>query len=205
MAAHRENEPPDHGTLVQQATAGDPVALDALVMQHVSALRAFIRLRTCNRVRQHESESDLVQSVCREVLEGAGNFDYRGHAAFKGWLFTAALRKIIEKDDYYTAKKRDVGKNVPLQRSSPEGEGHLLAAYSSICTPSRAAEANEELERIELLFDELPEEYREVITLARVVGLSHAEIAVKMGRSEPACRQLLKRALVRLAVLLEGA
>ena len=144
-----------------------------------------------------------MQSVCREVIQGADHFEYRGVAAFKGWLFTAALRKIIEKNDYYSAQKRDVAKNVPLQNSSAEGNEHLLAAYSGICSPSRAAQAHEELERVERTFDQLPDEYREVITLARIAGLSHAEISQKLGRSEPACRQLLKRAMVRLAVLLE--
>jgi DNA-directed RNA polymerase specialized sigma24 family protein len=42
-----------------------------------------------------------------------------------------------------------------------------------------------------------------VISLARIVGLSHAEIAKEMGRSEGAVRTLLSRALARLATLLD--
>ena len=63
--------------------------------------------------------------------------------------------------------------------------------------------AREELERIESAFDRLPEEYREVITLARIAGLSRAEIAERMGRREGAVRTLLSRALARLAELLD--
>ena len=189
--------------LVEAAARGEGKAVDRLLERHLPGLRAFVRLRSDRAVRAKESSSDLVQSVCREVIQGADNFEYRGMAAFKGWLFTAALRKIIEKDDYYSAQKRDVSKNVPLQNSSAEGNENLLAAYSGICSPSQAAQSREELERVEKAFDELPDEYREVITLARIAGLSHAEIAQQLGRSEPACRQLLKRAMVRLAVLLE--
>ena len=54
-------------------------------------------------------------------------------------------------------------------------------------------------ERLQRAFSTLPDEYREVITLARVVGLPHAEIAVKLGKSEGAVRILLHRALARLA------
>ena len=45
----------------------------------------------------------------------------------------------------------------------------------------------------------LPDEYRQVILLARIVGLSHADLAREMGRSETAVRTLLHRALARLA------
>ena len=49
---------------------------------------------------------------------------------------------------------------------------------------------------MEAAFDSLPDDYREVITLARIAGLSHAEIARQMARSESAVRMLLSRALV---------
>ncbi len=89
----------------------------------------------------------------------------------------------------------------------PEGEvaGGLLDGYRTFCTPSRAAQASEEVERIEAAFDGLPEEYREVITLSRVLGCSHAEIAARMGRSEGATRTLLYRALGRLSGVLDLA
>jgi RNA polymerase sigma factor (sigma-70 family) len=56
--------------------------------------------------------------------------------------------------------------------------------------------AGELAQQMELAFDRLPDDYREVITLARIVGLSHAEIARQMGRGEGAVRMLLSRALV---------
>ena len=87
--------------LMRKATSGDGAAMDRLLERHLPALRAFVRLRAGPAVAEHESNSDLVQSVCREVLEGAGAFEYRGEAAFKSWLFTTALRKIVEKDRYY--------------------------------------------------------------------------------------------------------
>ena len=63
----------------------------------------------------------------------------------------------------------------------------------------------EDLERIERAFAELPEDYREVILLSRLVGLSHREIAEDWGRKEGAIRVLLHRALARLSVLLSHA
>lgn len=61
--------------------------------------------------------------------------------------------------------------------------------------------AREELAALEKALGELPEDYREVILLARVMGLDHASVAAQMGRSETATRSLLHRALARLALL----
>ena len=52
-------------------------------------------------------------------------------------------------------------------------------------------------------FDELPADYREAVTLHRICGLNHAEIAAKMERSEGAVRNLVYRGLSRLALRVE--
>lgn len=59
------------------------------------------------------------------------------------------------------------------------------------------------LERIEGAFDGLDEDEREVITPARVVGLSHKGIAEVMGRSEGATRVRLHRSLAQRAEVLD--
>ena len=51
--------------------------------------------------------------------------------------------------------------------------------------------------------DKLPEDYREALLLARVVGLSGREMAERMGRSESAVRTLLTRASIKLLAALE--
>jgi RNA polymerase sigma factor (sigma-70 family) len=57
----------------------------------------------------------------------------------------------------------------------------------------------EEIEHVERAFDRLEEEQREVITLAHVAGLTRAEIAERLGKSEGAVRTMLSRALADLA------
>ncbi len=56
---------------------------------------------------------------------------------------------------------------------------------------------------IEAAFDRIAPPDREVIALARIAGLPHAEIAQQLGKSEAAVRTMLKRALVRLAAALD--
>jgi RNA polymerase sigma-70 factor (ECF subfamily) len=191
----------DSVRLAERAAAGDRAALDELVVRHVDALRAFVRLRVGPELRVRESSSDLVQSVCREILQEAQRFQHPSEGAFKSWLFTTALRKIADRAEHWRALKREAGRDERLP--SQADDGALLGFYRSISTPSQHAVAAEERERIERAFEKLTEEQREVIVLARVAGLSRAEIAAQTGRSEGAVRVLLHRSLARLSDLLD--
>lgn len=185
--------------LLRQSAAGDGEAMDALVERHLPALRVFVRLRTGQFLRERESCSDVVQSVCRELLGGIQNFEYRGEGQFRSWLYSAALNKIRQHDRYFRAEKRDGARNEPLQH----GDESLSLAYGSIFSPSEGAMANEMRARIERAFDELPERYREIITLSRVAGLTQAEMAEQLGKSVASVRNLLNRAMVRFAGLVD--
>ena len=192
----------ESGHLLRSATRGDAPAMAALLTRHLPGLLAFIRLQAGDLIRRKESVSDLAQSVCREVLEDAQEFDYRGEAQFRQWLFTTALRKIIDRDRYYRAGKRDAAREVGTSPTD-SSEAMLIDCYGSFCTPSRNAIAHEELNRIETAVRALPEDYRDVIVASRIVGLSNAEIAEQIGRTEDAVRALLGRALARLSGLLK--
>jgi RNA polymerase sigma-70 factor (ECF subfamily) len=188
--------------LTAAAAGGDRGATDELLGRYLPELRAFVRLRAGPLVRAHESSSDIVQSVCREILEHQDRFRYPSESAFKRWLFTTALRKIASRGEYWTAQKRDARRQAQGSGDSEARERELALCYSSILSPSGQAMLREERERLEAAFERLSEEHREVITLAHLAGLSRAEIAAEMGRSEGAVRVLLHRALARLAELL---
>jgi len=182
--------------LLDAARSRDPAAVDALLRRHLPGLRAFVRLRVPPALRVKESCSDLVQSVCKDLLQHMDDFEYQGEAPFRGWLFTAALNKIREHERYFAREKRDQKREVRLA----DAEARTLAdCYSSCLSPSREAMVHERIALIEAAFDRLPEDYREVLTLKRCAGMNHAEIARHMGRSEGAVRTLLSRALTRLS------
>lgn len=180
----------------------EQAALNDLLAANLPAVRAFVRLRTNQAIRARESVSDLVQSVCREVLQGAPRLEYRGDAAFRSWLFTTALRKIVERDRALHADKRDIGREVAAAGGA-SGTDDLFAAYATVTTPSKVVAAKEQMAQMEAAFDQLSEEHREIITLSKIAGLSHKEIAEQTGSTEEACRQLLRRAMVKLTMILE--
>lgn len=197
-------EPPNDDelqALTDAAGRGDRRALENLLARYTPELHAFVRLRAGAMLKARESSADLVQSVCREVLEHADRFRYPSEAAFKRWLYTTALRKIKNRHAYYMAGKRDV-----LRHATPPDDEQaardLLDHYRSFSTPSRQVMVREEVERVEGAFAQLSDEQREVITLAHMVGLSRAEIAEQMNKTEGAVRVLLHRALAKVSDLL---
>jgi RNA polymerase sigma factor (sigma-70 family) len=60
----------------------------------------------------------------------------------------------------------------------------------------------EELRTIEAAFDRLSDEQREVVTMSRLLGMPHRAIAERVGKAEPAVRQILSRAMARLVNVL---
>ena len=195
------HEPDRTAALVERAAGGDRDAVEALLLAHLSRLRAFVRLKMGPVVRNRESSEDLVQSVCREVLEDLDGFEYRGEAGFRQWLFRRAEHKVIDRGRFWGRAKRDTAREIPALPVGDEGE--TLRGLESMFTPSRDVSAHEELGRLERAFAELPPDYQEVILLARVLELGHEQIAERMGRSVSSTWSLLSRALARLASKLE--
>jgi RNA polymerase sigma-70 factor (ECF subfamily) len=188
--------------LVRGAAEGDRRALEDLLARYLPQVRAFVHLRLSPELRVKESGSDIAQSVCRELLQGLDQFHWRGEEAFRGWLFTAALRKVADRAQHYGAAKRELGREQAAHDAARSAELFQHAA-ASLSSPSGHAIAREQAERIGRLFETLGEDEREVLTLARVAGLSRAEIGRRIGKSEGAVRVILHRALAKLSDALE--
>jgi RNA polymerase sigma factor (sigma-70 family) len=184
--------------------------LDALIAKHLPGLTAFVRLRLGALIRENESCADIVQSACREVLVNADRFRFEGEKNFRHWLFTTALRKITDKQRYYAAAKRRPPRVEERARgraatSVSTSNADLADCYRTAFTsPSEAAMRKEDVARLEAAFDALDPEDREVVIMARILGLAHEEIARETGSTPGAVRARLSRALVRLAARLRA-
>ncbi|MBI1382702.1 MAG: sigma-70 family RNA polymerase sigma factor [Planctomycetaceae bacterium] len=180
-----------------EASQGGTAALEELLVRHLPRLRTYVRAKAGGLVLAREDASDIVQSVCREVLERAPGVRASTEAEFRAWLFKTTLRKILDKHKLHTADKRDV-------RREAEGvAGEDRMPDRRYASPTGAAIGHEELERLARGLDFLSEDQREVVLLSRVVGLSRAEVASEMGRTEASVRNLLHRALGELSGHLE--
>lgn len=80
----------------------------------------------------------------------------------------------------------------------PGDEQTLEQVPSMTCDPARSIEAHSELQHLLAIVDSLPPRCREVFMLCRVQGLSHAEVAERLGISKSTVVGQMVKAIARL-------
>jgi RNA polymerase sigma-70 factor (ECF subfamily) len=176
---------------------GERSALETLLERHLPLLHGYVRTRLHGSARVRESSADVVQSVCRRVLAARESFEFRGDEGFRAWLLTTAMNRLRARGRYERQQRRDPAREVRALDHEP------VTAAAFLLTPSQDAIGRETEAAIDASLAALSEDHREVLTLARLVGLPHRAIAEVMGRSEEATRQLLARATLALTDQLE--
>jgi RNA polymerase sigma-70 factor (ECF subfamily) len=144
--------------------------------------------------------SDVAQQALLEACRALPQFRGSTEAELAAWL-RAILAGVLGDAfrRYHGTQARDPAREVSLEAeldASSRRLGELLADTG----PSPSAEAARHEQGV-LLADalaRLPEDYREVIVLRNLEGLSHEEVAARMGRGVGAVRMLWLRALSRL-------
>lgn len=172
--------------------------LPDLLVRHLDTLRCFVRIHVSPALRQREQDSDIVQSVCAEVLAHPARFQYHGEAAFRSWLYRAVLDRVRQKLRFHGAERRSPDRE---EHPGPEGAGPL-DSYAEMVTPSRVAMNRELQQKLEVAIDGLPEAQKEVLVRARLLQLDHETIARELDITTDASRQLLHRAIARLSLIL---
>ncbi len=186
--------------LVILAQQGDDSALEQLCRVHGERVRRIIRLRMGKEIRPRLDSMDLVQDALVSALGGLGDFTYRNEGDFLRWLSKItqnALRDNLDK--IYTAK-RDIRKELRIEHQGPSTGGGFAGTPGPIeaTTPSVIMSKKEDLDRLEIAIDKLKPDYREVIVLAKIEGLSYKEIGERLGKSMDSVGHLLSRAMVAL-------
>ena len=106
---------------------------------------------------------------------------------------------------YVGAKRRDVRLErelgVELDESSRVLDQGLVAPHSS---PSQQAARREQAVLLADALGRLPEDYREVIILRQMEGLSFPDVACRMSKTVKSVEKLWMRALARLRRVLGG-
>jgi len=136
------------------------------------------------RVRNRATAEDLTSEVFSEALAGISRFEWQG-VPFSGWLLKIASRAVADHFRRVVAEAGRVDPGAPI----PE-----------LASASNDTERNATLYQ---LVDRLPQTQREVIHMRFVEQKSIREIAVALGRSEGAVKQLQFRAVEALRTQLE--
>jgi len=171
-----------------------------------SWLLLLARTRVGGALRGKVDPSDVVQQTLMLATRDADQYRGSSDAELAGWLRGILGNVLAHEWQGMTAAKRDISREVPIQTLLEESSRRLddlLAASQT--SPSQAAVNHEEQFRLASALEELPADYRDVLVLKHMEGLSFPEIAEQMDRNAGAVRMLWVRALARLKQSLEAS
>nr|WP_303652830.1 sigma-70 family RNA polymerase sigma factor [Paludisphaera mucosa] len=205
MSLAGETSPPVE-RLLDGARAGDGAALGLLLQRYHNYLALLARVQLGRRIQAKIDVLDLVQDVSLEVHRRIGGFRGGSEGEFLAWLrqiLGGVLANQIRR--YFGAKRRDVRLErdlyEDLDRSSKAMIGPLVATQSS---PSAQASRREQAVLLADALNGLTADYREVIILRQLEGLSFPEVSERMGRTQDSVKNLWARALAKLRRELEA-
>src|SRR5262249_50000403 len=156
----------------------------ALLERYRHYLTLLARVEIGRRLRSKADAADLVQETFLEAHRHFTAFHGVVEAQFAAWLRRILARTLANLVRRYLGTQGRAGRlerdlNAGLDRSSAALEGGLVAPCSS---PSQQATTREQAVRLADALAALPDDYREVITLRHLQGLTFPEVARAMGR-----------------------
>jgi len=193
--------------LLGQARSGDAEALGALLEHYRNYLGLLARLQVGMRLQGKVDPSDLVQETFLEAHRDLSQFRGRTEKEFVAWLrqiLATNLANLVR--HYYGTQRRDMNLERDLvdelNQSSRVLDRGLVARQDS---PSQQASQRELAVILADALRELSDDYREVIVLRHLEGLTFPAVSQRMGRSEDSVKKLWARALAKLRRVMEGA
>jgi RNA polymerase sigma-70 factor (ECF subfamily) len=186
--------------LMGQAQAGDAAALGQLLQLYRNYLSLLARLHIDRRLQGKVAASDVVQETFLKAHQNFGQFRGNSEEELVSWLrqiLTNNLANLVR--HYLGRQRRDVRLErqlaAEMDRSSRLLDGGLTAPGSS---PSRQAARREQAVLLADALKRLPHDYREVLILRHLHGLTFPEVAERLGRTDDSVQKLWIRALARL-------
>jgi RNA polymerase sigma-70 factor (ECF subfamily) len=171
-------------SLMAEVATGQRTALEPLIRRHASPLLSYVQRMVGDRHRGEE----IFQEVFLAVWSKRGQYQFP--RPFKPWLYGIATNKCYE-----------------VLRARQGFRGVEPAAVEQLISPEPApddrAVATETAALVERAVQCLPAQQRAVVVLRLWQGLSYAEIAGVVGRTEATVRSHMSHGLAGLRQYLE--
>ncbi len=181
--------------LLRAISDDEPGAFDEFVQRYGRCLMAF-SVRTCRNV---ENAEDVFQDTLLKAYQALA--DLREPKALRTWLY-----RIAANNCRMMWRKDKVARTISLEEFKPPGweSGEIIEVADWSDLPDDAAARAELKEAFEEGLAELPAEYRMVLLMRDVEGLSTKEAAEALEIGESAVKMRLHRARMALRHHLAG-
>ena len=184
----------DESALIAAARQGDLDSFNQLVLAYQELI--------FNQAYRVMGESNAADDATQDTFIAA----YRKLNTYRGGSFRAWLLRIVTNICYDELRRR---KRHPTTQLEPlDDAGEEIESPNWIADPTESPE--ETTERAELgraiqrCIDDLPPDFRVVVTLVDIQGLDYAEVAEVVGKPLGTVKSRLARARTRLRRCLQG-
>jgi RNA polymerase sigma-70 factor, ECF subfamily len=182
---------------IESLKAGDSRAFDIFVNRYSPKVYALLFRLTEN---PQEAE-DLTQDTFLRALKAIKNF--RGEADLKTWLFRIAINESKNRWRWWKRRKSDL--TISLDAEIGFTETPLSETIAAGCENPETEILRREREfQLKKVLRELPPNFREVIILRDIEGLSYEEIAVALSTNVGTIKSRIARGREELRKKLSG-
>ncbi len=167
---------------VARAQQGDTASFEKLYEHFFQPVYRYTAFRV-----QAELVEDLVADIFVKAWEKLGTYKRQGGVPFGAWLFRIARHTVI---DAYRSNREseEVSEELPDPDMLNRADSHVRRS--------------DMLNMVRTAMDQLPQRYREILTLTYIADLPHDEVARVLRLTEGAVRILKFRALKKLEAFL---
>lgn len=188
----------DDAALIDAVRRGDERAVGALYDRHAAMVMGV----AMSIVRDRTDAETVVLDTFTQAWRDARRYDaMRGSVA--SWLLVLTRSRALD-------LVRSAGRRARLAPMSvDDAPAAALVAEDTPSDPARAVESTERQQHVAAAMGELPEAQREAIELAFFEGLSHSEVAERLGEPLGTVKTRIRLGMTKLRQLLrhlgEGA
>ena len=182
----------------------DPVDLGVRLASHANRLKLYLAHLSGVAVRRRVELDDLVQEVFVRVVVSARIGSPAPESEPELWARMAHVARHVVIDvarAARAAKRAGRAADLPLTRAGDSSSDGLRASHLVLAAtgPATAVLRRETSRDLHAAFERLSPEHRRVLGLRQFQGLSAADCARRMGRTEVAVHSLYRRALAAWA------
>ncbi len=182
--------------IIEKVVAGDTEAFEALVLEHQNKVYSL----ALRMVGNEEDARDMAQEAFIRAFNSLAGF--RGDSKFSVWIYRLTSNICI---DFLRsrAKKRTVSMTWADDEGGEAGE---LEIPDETWSPAERLERSETRESVRRGLDSLSPQYREILLLREINGLSYDEISEALGIEPGTVKSRIFRARKKLCdfLLSEG-
>lgn len=169
----------DERLAVEQAQSGNQEALSTLYSFYFPRVYRYV----AGRVRSTQDAEDVTEEVFLKLVANLKRYEWRG-LPFGAWVFRIARNEVVS----HARRQRRRGIPAQLSETMPDDRQDHVAAYELQATIEVVREATAKL----------PPAQRDVISLRFGAGLSVAETALALGKTQNNVKVLQHKAIAKL-------